>query len=266
MYRNLRNFRSRTPGFESTRSRAFDVNVDLDRSDTDPSDEEGVEAVLTRRAYDIAHPPNRERNLGRVDSHPQTLDGHKRLRRYAFALHVPRQVRRFYDAVVRRQNREYKYYSCFRGEIGRRIDLRRLHNMWLTSKLRNRDPIMLTYTLDRNCTLIVFATGKFRFMGPFAPDAQTARQWLHAIHPRYQVLPDVMRAPLQLQTCTVVFQLPHAVNLYRLVQILRRDRRNVFEFDPERFPAITLTGFAPYHVKIFYSGQVTVTGFDADTP
>jgi len=178
-------------------------------------------------------------------------------------------VRQLDDERRDAQRQEFKFVnSCFRGNVGRRVNLRELHAQWLGSRIRRHDPIMLIYKLERKCTLIMFATGRFRFMGPFAPDVAIARERLRGIHPRFRIPPLIRNAPLEFQTATVVFALPYPVNLPRFARALDNGENN-FVYNPQEFPSISFPGLPgdenfPYHVKLFYSGQVTVTGFDGN--
>ena len=115
----------------------------------------------------------------------------------------------------------------------------------------------------------MFATGRFRFMGPFEPDVAIARARLRGIHPRFRIPPLIRNAPLEFQTATVVFALPQAVNLPRFARALDNGH-NYYVYNPQEFPSISFPqdppgdDIFPFHVKLFYSGQVTVTGFDGN--
>ena len=147
------------------------------------------------------------------------------------------------------------------GKHKRTVQIRAIENtiMLFTRKgsiLKNTDPVMLIYKNGQN-TLLMFSTGKFRFMGPFHPTTINARKQLAKL----PHIPRIIKnASLTIQTCTVTFKLPgRGVHLHRLAAALRRDNYEI-TFNKRGFPAIAMYRWAPMHVNIFYSGNVVVIG------
>ena len=162
--------------------------------------------------------------------------------------------------VVRRRrhpNFKFKFINCcFQGNIKKRVNLSSLKSQWKGSILKNTDPVMLIYKNGHN-TLLMFSTGKFRFMGPFHPTTINAKKQLAKL----PHIPKIIKnASLTIQTCTVTFKLPgKGVHLPRLAAALRRDNYEI-TFNKREFPAIAMYRWAPMHVNIFYSGNVVVIG------
>ena len=125
---------------------------------------------------------------------------------------------------------------CYQGNIKKRVNLSTLKSQWKGSILKDTDPVMLIYKNGHN-TLLMFATGKFRFMGPFHPTTINAKKQLAKL----PHVPNIIKnAPLKIQTCTVAFKLPgRGVHLPRLAEALRRDRYEI-TFNKREFPAISM--------------------------
>ena len=156
----------------------------------------------------------------------------------------------------RRMNTIRYVNSCFRGDVRNRINLQDLHNRMQGSRLKLHDPVMLIYKFGQ-LTLMVFSTGKFRFMGPFMPTEYVACRNLRTMP---DIPQSISRARLVLQSITVTFKLPgNGVNLPKLARELRRDGER-FKFVKREFQAISLYRWDPLHVNIFYSGRVVIVG------
>jgi TATA-box binding protein (TBP) (component of TFIID and TFIIIB) len=158
---------------------------------------------------------------------------------------------------LRRKFRNFQFInSCFQGNIRKRVNLQTLKTQWKGSVLKTTDPVMLIYKYGEN-TLLMFSTGKFRFMGPFHPTSVNAKKQLGKM-PHVPAV--IKKAPLQIQTCTVTFKLPgRGVHLPRLAAQLRRDNFEI-TFNKREFPAISMYRWNPMHVNVFYSGNVVVIG------
>ena len=159
--------------------------------------------------------------------------------------------------IKRRHHFKFKFINCcFQGNIKKRVNLTSLKSQWKGSILKTTDPVMLIHKNGQN-TLLMFSTGKFRFMGPFHPTAINAKKQLVKV----SNIPKIIKnASLTIQTCTVTFKLPgKGVHLPRLAAALRRDNYEI-TFNKHEFPAIAMYRWAPMHVNIFYSGNVVVIG------
>ena len=132
-------------------------------------------------------------------------------------------------------------------------------------KIHQHDPVMLISKHNDN-TIIIFATGKFRIMGAFAPTLRNACAALNLVlktecAANRKFFRPYVEAPLELQSVTVTFKLPViGINLYRMSDALRNENIK-HKFIKNQFPAV---GFYTYHdtgyVNVFYSGNVVVTG------
>jgi len=230
-------------------SRRARDTVDLD----DTSDDEVFEVPTNQyyRALNSLPVPPREFPSGKTAPLPPGKTAPRNAEQEPQVVNLMRPVRRHTP------NYGFKFInSCFKDNTRVRVDLCNLQRQWKGSEFKESDPVMLIYRHREN-TLIMFATGKFRFMGPFHPTVNVAKKQLKQVPSIGRV---IKNSPLTLQTCTVTFKLPgNGVHLPKLSAAMRRDRFQI-TFNKHEFPAISMYRWTPMHVNVFYSGNVVVVG------
>lgn len=107
-------------------------------------------------------------------------------------------------------------------------------------------------------SILLFTTGQGRFMGQITlSKAKTLIDSMSIIY-------SSIESPLTNVSQTVVFQLSSMyvpVNLYAFKTYFHLESK--IQFEPERFPSVTLHFWDPLHVNIFSSGKVIVLGYNA---
>ena len=129
----------------------------------------------------------------------------------------------------------------------------------LKTTLYNGRPTMLCVRysgIDGRCTLILFASGKARYMGKHDAAFQ------HLLQLESVLIPSSRMGPLRESTRTVRLQLDLPRN-YVPLRISEIPKGCVWE--PELFPAIQFTQWRPLCINLFHSGVAMVLGHSTDS-
>ena len=128
----------------------------------------------------------------------------------------------------------------------------------LSTKLYTYRPHMLCIRYHRNngsCTLILFSSGKARYMGR----EEAALQ--HLLQLESYLIPSRRLTPLQESTRTVRLQLDVPLS-YLPLQV--RELPKACMWEPELFPAIQFIQWHPICVNLFHTGVAMVLGHTND--
>jgi len=133
----------------------------------------------------------------------------------------------------------------YRGYLNRTIDLHDFYKKFSNSTYYPLRPHMVRIK-DENATILFFNSGKFRVMGCNSlKNAKTSIQ-------KYS--DQSFNPKLKVQSMTAKMKLKHEVNVYKLSEKIK------CFYEPELFPAVTITKYSPVIVNVFKSGTVIVCG------
>jgi len=133
----------------------------------------------------------------------------------------------------------------YRGCLNHAIDLQDLVKEFSNSVYYPIRPRMVRIKDDK-ATILFFNSGKFRVMG--------CKSLSNAITCVQKYTDQIKNPKLKLQSMTAKMKLNHDVNVYKLAEKVK------CFYEPELFPAVTITKYKPIIVNVFKSGSVIVCG------
>lgn len=137
----------------------------------------------------------------------------------------------------------------YRGSFDQTINLYEMKACFANSKLCFH-PFQLVVK-DEKCTILFFASGKYRVMGFKSDDDWEASIILY----KYTSTIDKDHIPLlMLQSITMKANFDKSIDLYKLSSLIK------LNLELELFPALTITKYKPVSVNVFATGSIILCG------
>jgi len=131
----------------------------------------------------------------------------------------------------------------YRGNLNQAIDLEELAKIFSNSEYYPSRPCMVRIK-DEDATILFFNSGKFRVMG--------CKSLFDALFSTQKYIKHV--PVLKIQSMTAKMKLDYEINVYKLAEKVKSF------YEPELFPAVTITKYRPAIVNVFKSGVIIVCG------
>ena len=134
------------------------------------------------------------------------------------------------------------------------IDLEGLHHLYKdSSRLYRGRPEMLLLRMSNNRNVQLFRKGKIQILGALSEET-TEQMTIECLSKVRQLLPNFQLTPATTANMVLRVAVPHTVT-----RKLTSSNSSVC-YEPELFPAILLTNWAPVHVHVFHNGKALITG------
>ena len=134
------------------------------------------------------------------------------------------------------------------------IDLEGLHHLYKdSSRLYRGRPEMLLLRMSNKRNVQLFRKGKIQILGPLSEET-TEQMMIECLSKVRQLLPNFQLTPATTVNMVLRVTVPQTVT-----RKLSSSDSSIF-YEPELFPAILLTNWAPAHIHIFHNGKALITG------
>mgnify|MGYP001791423043 CR=1 FL=1 len=164
--------------------------------------------------------------------------------------HYKRNVHRLILSFLRHGHRE----SHARDDRQHNYRPRRFAPLYKdSSRLYRGRPEMLLLRMSNNRNVQLFRKGKIQILGALSEET-TEQMTIECLSKVRQLLPNFQLTPATTANMVLRVAVPHTVT-----RKLTSSNSSVC-YEPELFPAILLTNWAPVHVHVFHNGKALITG------